>query len=80
MPELYKFDKSQELHSIPVLIGKKNALQLSYFLHFISVIALVYAGILEEFGKWYWIGISIFSILLIGDLAPQVDALKVEKS
>tara|TARA_Y100000588_G_C14098408_1_gene857650 strand:+ start:97 stop:942 length:846 start_codon:yes stop_codon:yes gene_type:complete len=60
-----EFDKSQELHSIPVLIGKKNALQLSYFLHFISVIALVYVGILEEFGKWYWIGVSIFSILLI---------------
>jgi len=60
-----QFDKTQKLHSIPVLIGKKSALQLSNFLHLMSVIVLILTGILEELGKWYWIGLFIFSTLLI---------------
>ena len=60
-----QFDKSQKLHSIPVLMGKKNALQLSNFLHLMSVIVLTIAGNLGQFGKWYWIGFVIFSALLI---------------
>ena len=60
-----EFDKNQQLHSIPVLFGKKNALQLSNFLHFLCIIILILSGILIEFGKLYWIGFSIFSALLI---------------
>ena len=60
-----QFDKTQKLHSIPVLIGKRSALQLSNFLHLTSVIILILTGVLEEFGKWYWIGLVIFSTLLI---------------
>jgi 4-hydroxybenzoate polyprenyltransferase len=60
-----EFDKAQKLHSIPVLLGKKNALNLSKSLHLISIIALTFAGTMGEFGKWYWIGFSIFSALLI---------------
>jgi len=60
-----EFDKAQKLHSIPVLLGKKNALNLSKFLHLISIIALTFAGTMGEFGKFYWIGFSIFSALLI---------------
>jgi 4-hydroxybenzoate polyprenyltransferase len=60
-----EFDKAQELHSIPVLMGKKNALTLSKFLHLISIIALIFAGTMDEFGEWYWIGFSIFTALLI---------------
>ena len=60
-----EFDKAQKLHSIPVLMGNKNALTLSKFLHLISIIALTFAGTMGEFGKWYWIGFSIFTALLI---------------
>ena len=60
-----EFDKSQKLHSIPVFMGKKNAIQLSNLLHLISIIILASAGALGEFGKWYLIGFTIFSILLI---------------
>jgi len=60
-----EFDKAQKLHSIPVLMGKKNALTLSKFLHLISIIVLTFAGTMGEFGKWYWIGFSIFTALLI---------------
>jgi 4-hydroxybenzoate polyprenyltransferase len=59
------FDKTQKLHSIPVLLGKKNALSLSKFLHLISIIALTFSGTVGEFGKLYWIGFLIFSALLI---------------
>ena len=60
-----EIDKQQKLHSIPVLIGKKNALNLSNFLHFLTFIALTFAGTLGQFDKWYWIGFSVFSALLI---------------
>ena len=60
-----EFDKTQKLHSIPVITGKKNALQLSNFLHLLSIIILSFSGTIGEFGKLYWIGFAIFSILLI---------------
>ena len=60
-----QFDKNQKLHSIPVLMGKKNALRFSKILHIISLIILAFAGDLSAFGKWYWIGLTIFTGLLI---------------
>jgi 4-hydroxybenzoate polyprenyltransferase len=60
-----EFDKAQELHSIPVLIGKRNALTLSILLHFLTFSALSIAGSLGEFGLYYWIGFWIFSALLV---------------
>ena len=60
-----KFDKTQKLHSIPVLMGKKNALNLAKLLHFVTIILLLQIGNYTEFGKLYWIGFSIFSALLI---------------
>ena len=60
-----KFDKTQKLHSIPVLMGKKNALNLAKLLHFVTIILLLQIGNYTEFGKFYWIGFSIFSALLI---------------
>ena len=59
------FDKTQKLHSIPVLLGKKNALNLAKFLHFVTILLLSQIGNYSEFGKFYWIGFSIFSALLI---------------
>ena len=35
-----KFDKEQKLHSIPVLLGKKNALNLVKVLHFVAILIL----------------------------------------
>jgi len=60
-----EFDKEQKLHSIPVLLGKKNALILSKLLHFLTFSALSIAGSLGNFGLYYWIGFLIFSALLI---------------
>ena len=60
-----EFDKEQTLHSIPVLIGTKNALNLSKTLHFLTFSALSIAGSFGEFGLYYWIGFGIFIALLI---------------
>ena len=60
-----KFDKEQKLHSIPVLLGKKNALILSKILHLVTILILSHIGNNADFGKLYWIGFSIFSGLLI---------------
>ena len=60
-----EFDKAQKLYSIPVIIGKKNALHLSNLFHLLSIIILAFTGNIGDFGELYWIGFSIFSILLI---------------
>lgn len=60
-----EFDRSQNLKSIPVLMGKKNALLSSRLLHIISASIVLYAGYIFEFSLWYWIGTGIFISLLI---------------
>jgi len=60
-----EFDKTHELHSIPVLLGKKNALMLSNILHLLTFSALSIAGSLGDFSLYYWIGFWIFSALLV---------------
>lgn len=59
-----EFDRSKRLKSIPVFLGKKGALTLSVFLHFVSAGFIIYAGIYAEFNIWYWVGTSIYCLLL----------------
>ncbi|MGB1207541.1 MAG: UbiA-like polyprenyltransferase [Chitinophagales bacterium] len=58
------FDKSLQLHSIPTLLGKKNALRLSSLLHFDCAILLLLIGYLANFGLFYWLGTTVFIGLL----------------
>lgn len=60
-----EFDRSQNLKSIPVLLGTKNALILSRILHVLSASIVLYAGYMAGFQMWYWIGAAIFTTLLI---------------
>ena len=60
-----EFDKEQKLHSIPVMIGTKNALNLSKTLHFLTFSLLSIAGSFGDFSLYYWIGFGIFTTLLI---------------
>ena len=61
-----KFDKKFKLHSIPVLLGNKNALLFSRLLHLITSSILIYIG-LNYFinSTLFWIACSIFIALLI---------------
>ncbi len=58
------FDKSENLKSIPVLLGRRNALVLSAVFHAIAIGMVVIGGIIGNFGYLYWAGATIFTILL----------------
>lgn len=59
------FDKSENLLSIPVALGKKRALAISSFLHLFSVTFVILAGITGGFGFWYWTGTLLFAGMLV---------------
>lgn len=59
------FDRSENLKSVPVWLGKKGALMFSNFLHVISASCILYAGYYGNFHLWYWIGAAVFIGLLI---------------
>ena len=58
------FDKEQKLHSIPVLLGTKNALMLSNFLHVLTAGFILFAGYYANLGLFYWVGSTFFIGLL----------------
>ena len=60
-----EFDKTENLYSIPVKIGVKNSIIISKLLHFITFIMLLFTGLKYSFGMYYYIGLIIFSFLLI---------------
>jgi len=60
-----EFDKSQQLHSIPSILGKKGAIIVSTLLHICSAILVIIAGLIFPFGWLYWIGSTLFIGLLI---------------
>jgi 4-hydroxybenzoate polyprenyltransferase len=59
-----EFDKSVNLKSLPVSLGKHNALFLSALFHFIAICLVILGGILGNFSYLYWLGATIFTILL----------------
>lgn len=60
-----EFDRSQRLHSIPVWLGKKNALHFSEALHIVAAALVVVIGLNADFHWLYWIGTAIFCGMLI---------------
>lgn len=59
------FDRSQGLKSIPVFLGRKNALRLSEFLHLLAAGIVVAGYFMGAFGWLYVIGAAGFIGLLI---------------
>lgn len=60
----YDFDKEQKLKSIPVSVGKRNALWLSVFFHLIALLLIVVAGMMLPFHWISWIGFGVFTLLI----------------
>jgi len=58
------FDRENHLRSIPVLLGRKKALNLSFILHIVTALLLFAAGWIGDFKTIYWVGLGIFTILL----------------
>jgi len=59
------FDRTNSLFSIPSKTGRKKALTISIIVHFIAFLLVVAAGFVGSGGYLYWIGASLFSILLV---------------
>ncbi len=59
------FDQSNQLYSIPSVLGAVNALRVSELLHLLSAGAVVIAGVYGDFHFLYWIGIIVFIGMLI---------------
>jgi len=60
-----EFDSEKNLKSIPQTLGRKKALTLSRFLHFISAILIVVPGFYMAVSWLYFLGATIFILLLI---------------
>jgi len=60
-----EFDRSKQLNSMPVLLGKKGALLFSRVLHLCSAALILFAGYYAAFQSWYWFGAAVFCGLLI---------------
>jgi 4-hydroxybenzoate polyprenyltransferase len=64
MPD-YDFDKANKLHSVPVAMGRQNAMILSGAVHVASIMIAVLIGVVFDRGWLYWTGCSLFAGLLI---------------
>jgi len=58
------FDRSMNLHSIPVAIGTKASLRLSELFHGITAFFMIWAAYQAEASWIYWLGSFVFIVLL----------------
>ena len=77
-----EFDRVNNLHSIPSLIGKKKSLRVSELLHFISFASVCIAGLAGHFSWFYWAGAIVFCYFLIRQhaLVKPNDLSKVNRA
>ncbi|HEX8278535.1 MAG TPA: UbiA family prenyltransferase, partial [Segetibacter sp.] len=59
------FDLSQNLYSIPSVLGKQRALRVSELLHFFSLLFVITAGCIAGLGWLFWTGTAVFAGMLI---------------
>src|SRR4030042_2410607 len=72
-----EFDRKHDLHSLPSATGRSKALTISVFVHLVTIVLIVAAGILGKGNLFYWIGAIIFIVLLIWQhLLVRPDDLK----
>jgi 4-hydroxybenzoate polyprenyltransferase len=60
-----EFDRQYHLKSIPAMVGVKNALRISEFLHLLAFVFVVQAGITLHANLIFWIGAALFGGLMI---------------
>ena len=74
------FDRSESLRSIPAQLGRKRAIGVALLLHVVVLVLVAYAGFVFNLylgvrGWLYWIGASLFVLLMLSQHA----ALKFPK-
>jgi len=60
-----EFDIKENLHSIPVRLGKKTALVVSAACYIVSTSAMVYAGFLTHRSVFYWAAVVSVGIIFL---------------
>ena len=60
-----EFDKLNHVHSLPSATGRRKALAISIFIHFITFFLVLIAGCYGNGGILFWTGAIIFTLLLI---------------
>jgi 4-hydroxybenzoate polyprenyltransferase len=60
-----EFDKLNHVHSLPSATGRRQALAISIFIHFITFLLVLIAGWYGNGGILFWTGATIFTLLLI---------------
>ena len=60
-----EFDKLNKIHSLPSATGRKKAIAISIFVHFITFFLVLIAGWYGNGGILFWTGAIIFTLLLI---------------
>jgi 4-hydroxybenzoate polyprenyltransferase len=61
----HEFDENENLKSIPVWLGKKKSLIFSFGIHTVAAALIILTGVFYNFNYIYWIGASIFLLLLL---------------
>lgn len=59
------FDVKEDLHSIPVRLGKKKALVISAACYIGSISAMIYAGVLTHKNVPYWTAVLLIGIIFL---------------
>ena len=77
--EDYSFDKNNNLKSIPVQFGVKNALLISRLFHILTVIFLIFVGLEIHASYIYWLSVALTASVLYFEqsLVKENDLSKV---
>jgi 4-hydroxybenzoate polyprenyltransferase len=60
-----RFDREQQLQSIPAALGEMRAIRVARLLHVASIAALAMVGLGVNAGGWYWVGVALAAALLL---------------
>jgi 4-hydroxybenzoate polyprenyltransferase len=60
-----EFDAKENLHSIPVRVGRKTALFISTVCYMVSISAMVYAGVLTHKNVFYWAAVVSVGMIFL---------------
>jgi len=77
-----EFDRQNNLNSIPAWLGKKNALIVSSFLHFLAVVFVTLPYLYTDLSWFYLSGVLFFILLLVyqHQLVKPDDLSKVDRA
>ncbi|RUM43244.1 MAG: 4-hydroxybenzoate octaprenyltransferase [Desulfurobacterium sp.] len=60
-----EFDRKEGLYSIPAVLGEGRALLISKLFHLLTLVGLVYVGVKENLGFFYYLGLAISAIFML---------------